>query len=307
MQNTIDFRELRRRERQRIRSSNKDNATSVGGAVDGNCVSASDEQELRPAHHHQSIRGNGSSQEPSASDSSSDDAFVSLLPQNQLSEDAHRVGPSTIDSVFYAQRFLTPAQAKEVMSWLESVPDFAHITNGTGTRRSEREESIQHNGKWTTLKHARRRVALFDGTICKLPLLLQRLSNTLVAVGAFPASQPPPNHVLINEYQPGEGIMPHTDGPAYESRTATISLGGTDAIFKLWPRHRDDNNAEQPITKRPSLEVVLHGHGSLVVFTNDAYLNFCHEISEGILEETTSSGELVTRGYRVSLTFRTKK
>lgn len=34
------------------------------------------------------------------------------------------------------------------------------------------------------------------------------------------------NHVLINEYQPGQGIMAHTDGPAYSTVVATISTGG---------------------------------------------------------------------------------
>lgn len=34
----------------------------------------------------------------------------------------------------------------------------------------------------------------------------------------------PTNHVLVNEYQPGQGIMPHTDGPLYAPTIATISL-----------------------------------------------------------------------------------
>lgn len=34
-----------------------------------------------------------------------------------------------------------------------------------------------------------------------------------------------PNHVLVNEYRPGEGIMPHEDGPAYYPMVATVSLG----------------------------------------------------------------------------------
>ena len=115
----------------------------------------------------------------------------------------------------------------------------------------------------------------------------------------------------------GEGIMPHTDGPAYDSCTATISLGGSDVIFKLWPRQRHDTELPTSSTNaQPSLEVILHGNGSLVLFTNDAYLYHLHEISE-VLEERTSSsgicgndvkgGTLVKRGYRISLTFRCKK
>ena len=116
--------------------------------------------------------------------------------------------------------------------------------------------------------------------------------------------------------------MPHTDGPAYESRTATISLGGSDVIFNLWPRQHYDGTGDattssiRPEKHQPSLEVILHGCGSLIVFADDAYLNHCHEIRE-VLEETTSAngicgndvkgGTLIRRGHRVSLTFRHKK
>ncbi len=35
----------------------------------------------------------------------------------------------------------------------------------------------------------------------------------------------PINHCLLNEYKPGQGIMPHMDGPRYYPQVATISLG----------------------------------------------------------------------------------
>lgn len=198
MQNAIDFRELRRRERQRIHSSKQtyDGRSISGGDDDGSTT--------------QNNNGGLSVQLPN--NETSLDPYESLLPQNQLSEDIHRIGsPTTMDSVLYEEKFLSSAQAKEVMSWLNSIPEYSqHHGNSRGTlgiRQTEREESVEHNGKWTQLKHARRKVALFDGTICNLPHILQRLSNTLVAIGAFPPSHPP-NHVLVNEYQPGEGILP---------------------------------------------------------------------------------------------------
>ena len=45
----------------------------------------------------------------------------------------------------------------------------------------------------------------------------------------------PPNHVLLNEYQPGEGIMAHKDGPLYLNWVVIISLGsnsGFDFVSK---------------------------------------------------------------------------
>ena len=32
------------------------------------------------------------------------------------------------------------------------------------------------------------------------------------------------NHILINDYPPGIGIMPHSDGPAYLPKVIVISL-----------------------------------------------------------------------------------
>ncbi|GLI67661.1 hypothetical protein VaNZ11_011912 [Volvox africanus] len=47
----------------------------------------------------------------------------------------------------------------------------------------------------------------------------------------------PPNHVLINSYLPGEGIMPHEDGPAYHPVVAILSLGAPAVLrFRKKPR-----------------------------------------------------------------------
>ena len=82
-------------------------------------------------------------------------------------------------------------------------------------------------GQWKTMNFGKRRVCMF-GEIAKdgysvpasLPAPLSELAQELVAKSIFPPSTLP-NHVLLNEYQPGQGIMPHTDGPMYEERTAT--------------------------------------------------------------------------------------
>ena len=332
METAIDFQELLRKERRRIRSStHKSNGVGSYGAGIDHPEKESALEKIDP------LIASSTSVSPHCLC-----PYDTLLPQNQICEEIHRISsPSLIDSVYYAKNFLTSRQSEEIISWLRTISEYSpqHDLAVSGVRLTEREESLQHNGKWTRLKHARRKVALFDRTLPSVdfPPILHRLSHTLVAIGAFPKSHPP-NHVLINEYRRGEGIMPHTDGPAYESRTATISLGGSDVIFKLWPRNRShdiNTNAEnsssiskmtsddkqsatdQPSKTEPSLELILHGNGSLVVFANDAYLNHCHEITEDILEETTSSngvcgndvngGTVVRRGHRISLTFRCKK
>ncbi|EDQ86838.1 uncharacterized protein MONBRDRAFT_10541 [Monosiga brevicollis MX1] len=45
----------------------------------------------------------------------------------------------------------------------------------------------------------------------------------------------PANHVLINEYEPGQGIMPHEDGPLYHPIIATVSLGG-HTVLRFSPK-----------------------------------------------------------------------
>jgi hypothetical protein len=109
--------------------------------------------------------------------------------------------------------------------------------------------------------------------------------------------------------------MSHTDGPAYNSRTATISIGG-DVLFKFTKRRDEYKKLQEKNGSDESgtvMEVLLHGCGSLIVFANDVYLNHCHGIDE-TLEETTGKatvnekeGVLLKRDDRVSLTFRCKK
>ncbi|CAI5937384.1 unnamed protein product, partial [Closterium sp. NIES-65] len=57
-----------------------------------------------------------------------------------------------------------------------------------------------------------------------VPQWLQSFTSRLSAdlSSAFPS---PINHVLVNEYHEGQGIMPHQDGPAYFPCVAILSLG----------------------------------------------------------------------------------
>lgn len=58
-----------------------------------------------------------------------------------------------------------------------------------------------------------------------LPSWLQPLLARLAAeTGIWGEGGQLPNHVLINAYQPGEGIMPHEDGPLYRPAVAILSL-----------------------------------------------------------------------------------
>ncbi|KAF2794188.1 alkB, alkylation repair protein 6 [Melanomma pulvis-pyrius CBS 109.77] len=89
--------------------------------------------------------------------------------------------------------------------------------------------------RWVTLSH--RRLQAHPSTLTKNNTLLAAplptyLANPVVdrfkTLGIFlDTPHQEPNHVLINEYRAGEGIMPHEDGSAYARVVATVSLGAS--------------------------------------------------------------------------------
>ena len=217
----------------------------------------------------------------------------------------HVIMPSSIKSVYYVKNYLPNTYISMLRTWLLSLPE--RLDDG----RSE-EQIAASSPCWTKLRHSRRRVALFDGRKSPLPAALDAISSALVDSGVFP-SETPPNHVLVNDYNAGEGIMPHTDGPSYLDRTATISIGG-DVILKFRKRLKAHEIGEIPgiDCMKQGLDLLLSGLGSLVVFTGDAYSNHLHSIDEVDSEVTTQicrnakAGITVKRAHRISLTFRYK-
>ncbi|CEP07854.1 hypothetical protein [Parasitella parasitica] len=98
-----------------------------------------------------------------------------------------------------------------------------------------------------------------------------------------------PNHLLINEYNPGQGIMPHVDAPAlFGPAILSLSLL-SECIMKFT---FEDQQADIILPRR-----------SLAVLTGDARYKFKHSISKD-LTETTDSGITIERNKRISFTFR---
>lgn len=58
--------------------------------------------------------------------------------------------------------------------------------------------------------------------------------NKLVDINVFPDDKPP-NHVLVNEYLPNQGIMPHLDGPLFYPTICTISCG-SHTVLNFHPK-----------------------------------------------------------------------
>lgn len=207
-------------------------------------------------------------------------SFSSSLEINPLCRKTNMVDNS---GVYYKARYLENLDfQKELIGWLQQLP-INHETNNQSHAL----------GRWTALPHAKRRVAMFDARRQTIP---DNLREIVSKVGELFDEKEPPNHLLINEYESYQGIIPHTDGPAYAARTATISLGQGSVLLKF--------------TGAKEFQLVLEGNGSLVLFERQAY-ELKHSIEEGCETEhaddtcrNASVGTAIRRDYRISITIR---
>ncbi|GAA5992985.1 hypothetical protein JCM10908_000784 [Rhodotorula pacifica] len=100
------------------------------------------------------------------------------------------------------------------------------------------------------------------------------------------------NHCLVNEYLPGQGIMPHTDGPAYLPCTSTLSLGSHTILhLRSKPAHlsspsssftstteEGDQARTASIAQVQKIDLFLPAR-SLVVLTSELYCDWLHGIA----------------------------
>uniref|UniRef100_A0A8C8R772 AlkB homolog 6 n=1 Tax=Pelusios castaneus TaxID=367368 RepID=A0A8C8R772_9SAUR len=148
-----------------------------------------------------------------------------------------------------------------------------------------------------------------------LPAWLWHCAEKISFLGAFGGKLA--NHVLVNEYLPGQGIMPHEDGPLYFPTVTTVSLGSHTLLDFYHPVNRGqqaDGEQVQTEEQRHFLSLLLEPR-SLLVLREDMYLRYLHGIqpttSDTITEKVANVmacgavlGDELHRGTRVSLTIR---
>uniref|UniRef100_A0A8C6TAT3 AlkB homolog 6 n=1 Tax=Neogobius melanostomus TaxID=47308 RepID=A0A8C6TAT3_9GOBI len=161
---------------------------------------------------------------------------------------------------------------------------------------------------WGGLPHPKGMVAE------KIPEWLQTYCEKISSLGAF--SGKTANHVLVNEYKSGEGIMPHEDGPLYHPTVTTISLGSHTLLDFYNTIGSDSQEEQQPQTEENRfLFSLLVKPRSLLILQEDMYKTLLHGIrpceEDGLTEKVVNlaqaggvKGETLTRGTRVSLTIR---
>jgi alkylated DNA repair protein alkB homolog 6 len=145
--------------------------------------------------------------------------------------------------------------------------------------------------KWTTLKN--RRLQNWGGLPDndkgmiqeEIPQWLNIQCSKITQLGFFNTNiehgkdTKKPNHILVNEYQPGQGIMPHEDGPLYYPTITTISLGCHTVLDFYKPILDTDNDENIDINKRYAFSFFVEPR-SLLVLKDKMYTQYLHGIKE---------------------------
>ncbi|KAL1131238.1 hypothetical protein AAG570_010856, partial [Ranatra chinensis] len=195
-------------------------------------------------------------------------------------------------TVYYCPDFILPSEEQYIIDKVYSAP----------------------KPKWTQLLNRRLQnwggIPHPSGMIAeKLPEWLMKYVSKVDQLKIVDGGRICPNHVLVNEYLPGQGIMPHTDGPLFYPTIATITCG-SHAVLEFRP------NREEHVDKRGENKYsILLERRSLIVVKDDLYKQHLHsisEISEDILDNSVVNlnrtqykiGDTLKRETRISLTIR---
>lgn len=128
----------------------------------------------------------------------------------------------------------------------------------------------------------------YDMRIGHLPEWLQILGQRLHDDGHMPAK---PDQVIVNEYEPGQGISSHIDcEPCFENMIVSLSLGSSCVMDFT---HKLDKTKKIPVWLAPR---------SIIVLKDESRYNWLHGIAPRKSDQW--AGQTIERKRRVSLTFR---
>ncbi len=144
----------------------------------------------------------------------------------------------------------------------------------------ELKRRVQHYGYRYDYKTRRVVSSMYAGP---LPRFVDNLVRRLESVPAFGQI---PDQLIVNEYQPGQGISAHVDcEPCFNNRIASVSLGSS---CEMEFRHRYS-------ALRFKLTLAA---GSLLVLADEARYDWTHQIRPRLRDNG------ILRQRRTSLTFR---
>lgn len=191
-----------------------------------------------------------------------------------------------------------------------SVPDYQHTKLQEGGAEyiaefiNPREEALLINAinQETWITDLRRRVQHYgfkydyakrnlteSDKIGDLPRWAIPICENLVVQNIFPTA---PEQMIVNEYEPGQGIAPHTDRDCFGDVVASLSLE-SDCIMDIYP---------DPQYKKNTFPILLE-RCSLLVLRGISREKWLHGIRPN--KADLQSGCKYPRTRRLSLTFRT--
>lgn len=215
-----------------------------------------------------------------------------------LSLEPFRMG--SIPNLFYIPNFLSEEDENYLLMCINESGSRPGVWQQLRTRRLQ---------CWGGLPSVESNV---KDNLCILPHWLESLVEALTKSSIFTETGTP-NHVLVNQYKAGEGILHHTDGPAYMNRVAILSLGSS-AKMTFRPNLRPyeigyvDGSDVAALILRPR---------SLLIFSDTIYSEYMHGIEPvlvdiisenppclNLTEARVTVGDEIPRSTRTSLTLR---
>jgi len=202
--------------------------------------------------------------------------------------------PGVPETVDYVPDFITPQEESLLLREIERspAPRWTQLSN----RRLQNYGGVPHK----------------NGMISeKIPDWLHKSAvdkvNSLSLFGGKNA-----NHVLLNEYKPGEGIMPHLDGDLFYPTITTISIG-SHAVLNFFEPEEDKDTTCRSWNERLVLSLFVEPR-SLLVLQQDMYHKYLHGIDQITTDHVTKQypnlnndlalGSDIERSIRYSLTIR---
>ncbi|RKU18404.1 alpha-ketoglutarate-dependent dioxygenase AlkB [Candidatus Poribacteria bacterium] len=193
-----------------------------------------------------------------------------------------------------------PNEKKEVL--IKGIPGLRYIENYI--TEDEQDQLLAHvdkEGLW--LKDLKRRVQHYgfkynykarkvdmSMRVGELPKWLKDLSVKLYQEGYMPKIA---DQVIVNEYEPGQGISAHIDcEPCFQDTITSLSLGSS-CVMEF--TNKFDKNEKVPLWLDP---------GSLIVLSDEARYSWLHAIPPRQKDKLDGREEHRSRKRRVSLTFR---
>eukprot|EP00050_Salpingoeca_kvevrii_P006058 m.287181 g.287181 ORF g.287181 m.287181 type:complete len:240 (-) comp11726_c0_seq1:1236-1955(-) len=186
-----------------------------------------------------------------------------------------------------AQALPTPLAHPAALPEVRYIPDF--ITDEEAAALTQHVYAAPRP-KWTVLRNRRLQnwggAPSSRGLIAEaLPAWLRAVTERVDQLGVF-GEGVCANHVLINEYLPGQGIMPHEDGPIYTPMIANITVG-SHTVLDFYRKAEPDSktSAAEPA---PFASILLEPN-SLVLISGDMYrvLHGIEERASDVLQEKT--------------------